>query len=536
MKKQPNKNDPVSRTGKEPRFSNVPDAVAVAAIQGKAAMLPSAFRTLLPELRARAFTVAGVQDMAALGRLHKKVAEVVTKGREWKTVRGELADELEEFLGGGAEARAQLLLRTHGFQAYATARHQEQTAQADVCPWWQYVTAGDASVRASHAALDGRVFAHDDSFWGDHYPPWDFGCRCIVIACLPEEVEAMRGEDAKLPPVARRVLEGDALEAARKGLVSEGVGKMTPLDINVTPTADGGERPVAYKWNPTHQQMRLADIQYPPEILNPFVERWKQTPIGDGRTVYDWLTGKAAPVATPVDAPQTPARGSRGRSPSRREDMTPATFQPQGKPVADGISNKAANSAIRNAAQRVMDAIARVHGDGDLPRIPLQSGLCGKANGEYIRTIYGNATGINIKNSGAHPHMTVAHEIGHFLDHKGIAPHRSAQGMCSQQRGVNADMDALVDALRGSRSAREIQGKKPSEMRESFKEYALRDRELFARAYAQYIATNGGDEKMKAELKLEQNSDSWYLQWSDTDFAPINTAMAKLFKGKQWIK
>ncbi len=45
-------------------------------------------------------------------------------------------------------------------------------------PLLQYDTAGDARVRASHAALNGITLPVDDPFWDTHSPPWEFGCRC----------------------------------------------------------------------------------------------------------------------------------------------------------------------------------------------------------------------------------------------------------------------------------------------------------------------------------------------------------------------
>jgi SPP1 gp7 family putative phage head morphogenesis protein len=548
----PDPADAVSRSGKGPVFAHIPDAAAVAAIQGKLVMLPAAFKMLLPELRARAFTVAGIQDMAALDRIHKKVAEVVTKGREWKTVRGELADEMTEFLGKGAEARAQLLLRTHAFQAYATARYQEQTAQADIVPWWQYVTCGDNSVRETHAALDGRVFRHDDEFWGDHYPPWDFGCRCIVIACMDDEVAAMREADANLPPIARRVLEGDALESARKGLVSRGVGDITAIDITQDYGKDGEGKPISYKWNPTHQGMTLGDIKYPPEILQPFVERWKETQIGDGRSVLDWLQGKAAPAQPPAPTPKPKAPPPPAAKPgdipamtippawkstsdsAKKQTPVPAPQPIPGaiKPVSAAIQIKTDDKGVSKSVKTALDAIAKTHQDGNLPQLQLTADNRMKPLGQYSAKLNGNDSKIKINDKKGGDAFTVAHEIGHFIDHQGLTPETKGLGYLSGRPGGDTEMDKLMDAIKSSPSYNRIAETKI--LKEADKSYLMDSRELFARAYAQYVAVESKDREMMRELNKARLGPAPFTQWDDKGFAPIKTAMTELFKARGW--
>jgi SPP1 gp7 family putative phage head morphogenesis protein len=77
-----------------------------------------------------------------------------------------------------ADRRAELLLRTHGQQAYATTQYKMMDEQRDLFPFWQYLSMGDSHVRATHAALDGVVLPADSEFWTTHFPPWDWGCRC----------------------------------------------------------------------------------------------------------------------------------------------------------------------------------------------------------------------------------------------------------------------------------------------------------------------------------------------------------------------
>ena len=178
-----------------------PDEAAAAYIRGKAVADPANFGALPAQLKQRAFTVAGIEQMDVLRRMRDIIARL-PEGASWDEVKRDLAAEISPFLAEdrpgkpghqdnakAARAKAESLLRIHGFQAYAVSRHQEQMAVADVFPYWKYVTVGDSRVRASHAALDGKVLRADDPWWKTHYPPWDWGCRCIVEELDEEDAQ-----------------------------------------------------------------------------------------------------------------------------------------------------------------------------------------------------------------------------------------------------------------------------------------------------------------------------------------------------------
>ena len=178
-----------------------PNEAAADYIRGKAVADPKNFGNLPDQLKQRAFTVAGIEQLDALRRIRDAVAKL-PEGASWDEAKRELAAEISPFIdvdaGGDArhpdrlkasKARAEFLLRTHGFQAYAVARHQQQMETVRDFPYWKYETVGDARVRPGHAALDGKVLRADDQWWNTHYPPWDWGCRCIVIAIDEEDAE-----------------------------------------------------------------------------------------------------------------------------------------------------------------------------------------------------------------------------------------------------------------------------------------------------------------------------------------------------------
>ena len=165
-----------------------PNEAAADYVRGKAVADPENFGRLPAQLKQRAFTVAGIEQMDTLRRMKEAIARL-PEGMSWDEAKRELAAEFSPYAGGDAKAaraRAEFTLRTHGFQAYAVSRHQQQMATARDLPYWKYETVGDAKVRPGHAALDGKVLRYDDPWWKTHYPPWDWGCRCIVVP-LDEE-------------------------------------------------------------------------------------------------------------------------------------------------------------------------------------------------------------------------------------------------------------------------------------------------------------------------------------------------------------
>jgi SPP1 gp7 family putative phage head morphogenesis protein len=185
-----------------------PNRAAADYIRGKAAVHPAAFGGLPGEIAARAFTAARVNDLDVLRELREEVARL-PEGGSWREIRKSMAAKISPWMDGdeaAARAKAELLLRTHGFEAYAAGRWRQQTATREALPYWKYLTAGDAHVRPEHAALDGLVLPADDPFWDGHYPPWDFGCRCVVAA-LPAAVVEAGLEEASAGAEAERRLE-----------------------------------------------------------------------------------------------------------------------------------------------------------------------------------------------------------------------------------------------------------------------------------------------------------------------------------------
>ena len=161
------------------------------------------------EAHNKAFTVAKVtrQDILETIRaaLEKALAEgqteaqfikelqpLLEKAGWWGRQRVVSPDGIEEIVQLGSPRRLQTIFRTNMRTAYAAARYRQQKENVDSRPYWQYIAIMDERTRHSHAALNEKVFRHDDPIWDTIYPPNGFNCRCLVIALSPEDLKEQK--------------------------------------------------------------------------------------------------------------------------------------------------------------------------------------------------------------------------------------------------------------------------------------------------------------------------------------------------------
>ncbi len=226
-------------------------------------------------------------------------------------------------------------------------------------------------------------------------------------------------------------------------------------------------------------------------------------------------------------------------------DPAPVSSQPVGTPVRNALELPRSGKYSQKY-EATLQAIAAVHGDGTLPTIAVKTKSNIKPFGYYQHLASGQPDHIAVNGKGDHHELTLAHEIGHFLDHQGIAaPKRFA----SHQSAVMAEWR---DVIKQSKAVQDLQAKRqrPSDFiaqvthqgqtftaspSHRYVSYLLDERELWARSYAQYIATRSGNAAMLQQLD-DQRADALYgtRQWADDDFVPIAEAIDTLFARLGW--
>lgn len=178
---------------------------------------------------ARGFTAAKVTSLDVMTTLQDAMEQSIREGRTGREFSRQLMPELkklgwwgqttvthangqEQTVTLGSPWRLETIYRTNMTTAYQAGRYLQQMNQPER-PYWQYIAVMDESTRASHAAMNGLVFAATDPIWLTHYPPNDWGCRCRVRAMSQMRLEAngltVSSSDGALSP--RTVEFGESL-------------------------------------------------------------------------------------------------------------------------------------------------------------------------------------------------------------------------------------------------------------------------------------------------------------------------------------
>ena len=225
--------------------------------------------------------------------------------------------------------------------------------------------------------------------------------------------------------------------------------------------------------------------------------------------------------------------------------------KPSGKSVTHALQIKAKGETGK-AVHDALAAIAKVHGDGELPQIPVTEVKTGTALGTFRRTARNEAVDIRIHRMGNRKAWTAVHEIGHFLEKSGAGGPMTKEGFRDWSTDpVFKDWHA---AVMNSGAVKQIQetaklnsvrilgpGGKAIDVKvpKAVAKYLLTPEELWARSYSQYIARKSGDPQLLAALEHERGSSheaqiKMLPQWYDSDFGPIEAEIDKIMARKGW--
>lgn len=216
---------------------------------------------------------------------------------------------------------------------------------------------------------------------------------------------------------------------------------------------------------------------------------------------------------------------------------TPPTAQasgPTGTPVSSAVELNFKTAAQADKARRHLETIDAVHGDGLLEPIPFSGKVSKGSFGTYYPG-YSSGRAIGVAPT-ANP-CTLAHEVGHWLDHIAIkssttfASEDPASVLAPVMKAIDASPEiALLKAGEANASTYNLQ---------RHHSYLLSERERWARAYAQFIATESKDpdmEKWLRDLRGRSADQFRHRHWDEETFAPIAAEIRAAFTTLGWMR
>lgn len=416
--------------------------------------------------------------------VHAKLLTGVATGQHPERVARAIVRNARDAFGGQL-TRAMVIARTELLDASREATRLSFRASSEVVGWVWQAAVGSRTCPAC-LAMSGTQHGLDETLEG--HPQ----CRCVMVPLLRGETVkdtgTLSGEQLvdQMSPEERV----QSLGVTRLQLLAQG----QPIRSFATKQTNPG-------WRASQQVTPLSALPTP----------------------------KARPPRTAVAAPSPPLK-------------TPTPRSAGTAPVSAAVDLLTRSPAVRSAVAHATDVIDQVHTDGQLEPLAFRTSPGGTL-GTYSWAPGKEA--ILIDPNGPWSALTVAHEVGHWLDHKAMG----GAGTFASGEPPSDAWRAVMGALERSQAVSGLRGLlgDPRVARISglarHVRYLLDPREQWARAYAQWIATRSADHRLGADLTrvLDEVAAAERRagfrvgrQWDAADFGPVATAIDELMASLGW--
>jgi SPP1 gp7 family putative phage head morphogenesis protein len=278
----------------EMRFDMAPEA-ALRWLQAKIPMsIKQADALKDGDLRARAFWVAGVEQIGLLQDLQAGMAQGLAKGTPWGEFQATWLPRLE---GSGITAkRLRLAYDTHLHSAYMGGR-MTSLQDNDLVENLTYVTALDESVRPNHRRVHGVTRPKGDFFWRTHTPPCGYRCRCRIRASEAERAITKDGDSRLTVPPDTGFGEGAPSFASYLNAQAREATTWSPV----------AEDRQGFEWlASTRPKVPLPALPEPPRVPSGLVAD------PTGRRIHVPAGVDASPVAAPAEVWLAPVESPEG--------------------------------------------------------------------------------------------------------------------------------------------------------------------------------------------------------------------------------
>lgn len=285
--------------------------------------------------------------------------------------------------------------------------------------------------------------------------------------------------------------------------------------------------------------------------LEPDVQAFLKSELGDQVEIRDgqarWRTDPEPPSTPPAPATPAPAPRRRPRtrpaptptappapSPSPSAPSVAPSGGPGGGPRVSTAMDLPARGKTARLARQALAAIDEIHSDGEIGQVPVMPLTAGDSLGVTRRSFDGRILGIGLRVKGPWPALTMIHEVGHVLDWV-VFGGRRAFGSDGGPGSVLAEVMLAIRRSRAVARLGELRDAADSAIvRAHISDYLLSDRELWARAYAQFVARRTTDTAIRDQLAHRLRL-TGAQQWEEADFVEIDAAIEAAFHALRWM-
>jgi len=253
----------------------LPPVEAVAYFRQKGLRVSENWYDLLDEIHSKVFTVAHCARLDVLQDIRdelkkamngnvsfaefKKTLTPILQAKGWwgKAIDYETGEILERYPGTGnivrygSPWRLKLIYDVNLQTSFMAGRRARQLENVESRPYWMYVAVMDSRTRTTHQTLNGRVFRHDDPFYGAFYPPNGYRCRCRVRALAPHQVGDVPGQTPLSTSVGRLDRVDVPLSASNPDAGTTKVARFQHQPGKYVTTDPGWSSPPGSLWQPT---------------------------------------------------------------------------------------------------------------------------------------------------------------------------------------------------------------------------------------------------------------------------------------------
>ncbi|MDR0792575.1 MAG: hypothetical protein LBE82_04650 [Chitinophagaceae bacterium] len=216
-------------------------------------------------------------------------------------------------------------------------------------------------------------------------------------------------------------------------------------------------------------------------------------------------------------------------------------------PIGDSVRKSFAHIAnpVKDISETVFVAIEKIHGFPRVSNLDIKQSNATTFDGIFNYNRGGRGIDIRISKYATNKEFTLLHELGHVIDNQsiGIRGFNESENAGNEFRKVlnSIEQTFLVKRLREIQQSgkREFNGRRikiePDDAK--YLNYILNAKELWARAYAQYVVTKSGNVELLKQLADENKKNSVYTtQWVDDDFKNVIFEIDNLLIKNKWAK